>query len=187
MVSKEIVKACIDNDKTAQKAIYEAFYSYVMGICLRYSGGEDDAHAMVQEAFYTVYRNLKHFKESEPLDAWVKKDVIQASIKYIREEKTERSIVSTVHANKTNKEKPFDMSDKDIVTHAKQEDMLKAIQELTPGYRIVFNLVLMDGYSYKEIGEMLDVSEYTSKTNFEKARYSYRKNLIQHLSNSNGR
>ncbi len=187
MVSKEIIKACIDNDKNAQKAFYDAFYSYVMGICLRYSSGEDDAHIMVQEAFYRVYRNLKHFKEGELLDSWVKKDVIQASIKYIREERTERSIVSTVHTNKTGKEKQMEMTDSDIIAKAKQEDMLKAIQELTSGYRIVFNLVLMDGYSYKEIGEMLDVSEYTSKTNFEKARYSFRKNLIQHLSNSNGR
>jgi RNA polymerase sigma factor (sigma-70 family) len=160
----------------------------VMGICLRYSASEDDAHVMVQESFFRVFKSLKNFKESEqPLDVWVKQNVIQASIKYIRDDKTERSIVSTIHVNKMGKDKPEEMSDTDIVTKAKQEDMLKAIQELTPGYRIVFNLFLMDGYTYEEIGEMLDVSEYTSKTNFEKARYSFRKNLIQHLSNSNGK
>jgi len=187
MIDKEIIKGCLDNDRNAQKAVYDEFYGKMMAVCLRYSSGEDDAHEMVQEGFLKVFKSIKSFKESESLDIWIKKIMIEAFVKVIRENKGKRSIVSTVYANKAGKDKPVEMSDKDIIAKAKQDDMLKAIQELTTGYRIVFNLFLMDGYSHREIADILDVSEETSKSNFEKARYTFRKNLIQHLSNVNGK
>jgi RNA polymerase sigma-70 factor (ECF subfamily) len=187
MIDKEIVKGCIDNNRAAQKALYEAFYNKMMGVCLRYAQGEDDAHEMVQEGFFKVYKMLKYFKENEILEEWVKKNMIEASIKYIKEDKNQRSIVSTVYATKPGKEKIVDLTDTEIAAKAKQADILTAVQELTKGYRIVFNLYLIDGYSYKDIAEMIDVSEETARANFERAKFSFRKNLIQHLSNSNGK
>jgi RNA polymerase sigma-70 factor (ECF subfamily) len=187
MIDKEIIKGCLDNNRDSQKTLYDEFYGKMIGVCMRYSTGEDEAHEMLQEGFLKVFKNFKNYKESETLELWVKKNVIEGAIKYIRDDKNKKSIVSTVYANKMGKEKPVEMSDSEIVMEAEQGDFLNAVQQLSSGYRIVFNLFFMDGYSHAEIAEMLDISEDTSKTNFEKAKYSFRKNLIQHLSSTNGK
>ena len=182
MNENEIIRGCIEGYPEFQKALYETFYKKMMGICIRYSGEETEAHKMLQEGFITIYKNFKRYKESEPLESWLKKIMIDAAITHIRSDKEKRMIVSTVHENKGNsKIKPTDFSDEILIQELGKTQMLKALQSLTSGYRIVFNLFFIDGFTHEQIAEILNISEETSKTNLEKARFAFRKNLIQYV------
>ncbi len=179
MEEKEIIKGCLENNKESRKALYEKFYGRMFGICLRYSGGEAEAHDMLQEGFLKMYKNLRSYKENESLESWVKKYTIDVCINHIRSDKDKRLIVSTVHENKgVIKTVSNEMSDDDILAHIQREDILRAIQELSSGYRIVFNLFLVDGYSQSKISEMLNISEDTTKVNFEKSRFAETKDAL---------
>lgn len=188
MNDKDLIKGCLENDRDSQKALYDRFYGKMFGLCLRYSSGEDEAHEMLQEGFLLIYKNLKNFKENEPFDLWFKKMMIDACIKHIRNDKRKKLIVSTVYANKgIIKDKSINLNDNAIVAKIKIDTVLKAVHELSSGFRIVFNLFLIDGYTYKEISEMLDISEDTAKSNLEKTMFTFRKNLTEHLNDSDGK
>lgn len=180
MDEKEIIKGCKENNLSCQKSLYEHFYGKMMGVCLRYSSGETEAHEIIQEGFLKIYKNIRQFKEEEPFELWMKKNMIEVAVKYIRSDKEQRLIVSTVHETKAGaKTKVAAISDDEIIANIQQKEVLKAVQELSLGYRIVFNLMLIDGYSLQETSEVLSISELTSKANFEKSRFAFRKNLIQ--------
>jgi RNA polymerase sigma factor (sigma-70 family) len=182
MNENEIIRGCIEGYPEFQKALYETFYKKMMGICIRYSGEEEEAHKILQEGFITIYKNFKRYKDSEPLEVWLKKNMIDTAITHIRSDKDKRMIVSTVHENKGNtKQKSVDVSDETLIQELSKTQMLTALQSLTSGYRIVYNLFFIDGFTHEQIAEILNISTDTSKTNLEKARFAFRKNLIQYV------
>lgn len=180
MNENEIVKGCLKNNKESQKALYEHYYSSMFGVCLRYAKNTDEAKEMVHEGFAGVFNDLKNHKPSEPLDSWVKNVMIHACIEYLRKNKG-NMIVSTVHANKDESQalKSDIITDEQMLARADKETILKALQELAPAYRKVYNLNVIDGYSHKKIAEMLDIGEETSELTLNKAKFSLQKNLKQ--------
>jgi|ERR1019366_611652 RNA polymerase sigma-70 factor (ECF subfamily) len=178
MNEREIIEGCLENNRESQKALYDRFYGKMLGVCLRYSNGSDEAKEMFHEGFFKVFKNLQNFRESNSLEEWVKRMIVNASIEHIRNNKQNRLIVSTVYANKNTVKQAQNMSDDKLVLHINKEEILKAIQQLTPGYRTVFNLFVIEGYPHKEIAEMLDISEDTSKSNLAKAKFALRGNLM---------
>lgn len=186
MSEHEIIKGCLKNNRESQKALYELFYGKMLGVCLRYSNSIVDAKEVMNEGFLNVFENLNNVKENDLIENWIRKIMIRTAIDHIRKNKQNLLIVSTVHANKKNGITPEQISDDALISKISKEEILKAVQELTPGYRTVFNLSEIDGYSHKEIAEVLDISEDTSKLNLSKAKFALRKNLIQFLNTDNG-
>lgn len=186
MSEQEIIKGCLKNSRESQKALYELFYGKMLGVCLRYSNNIIDAKEVLNEAFLNVFENLHNLKENDAVESWIRKIMIRTAIDHIRKNKQNLLIVSTVHANKKNNNTTEQISDDALISKISKEEILKAVQELTPGYRTVFNLSEIDGYSHKEIAETLDISEDTSRLNLSKAKFALRKNLIQFLNTDNG-
>ena len=154
----------------------------MLDVCLRYASDENQAHQMLQEGFVNVYKKIKSYKSSGVFEPWLKMVVIETAILHIRNDKNQRMIVSTVHENKgTYKHKQSEITDEVIINSISKGDMLKGLQSLTSGYRIAYNLFLIDGFSHEQIADILNVSPEISKTNFEKARFAFRKNLIQYV------
>ncbi len=182
MSESEIIKGCLNYNRESQKALYEQFHSKMLGICLRYSRDNQEAKTMLRSGFLKVFANLKSFNGSTPLENWIKEEMVKATIDHLRKIK-QNLIVSTVHANDKTINVGEDITDDEIILQIDTQQILKAVQELTPAYRTVFNLFVVDKHSHKQIAEMLDISENTSESNLSKAKYNLRKNILRSFSN----
>jgi RNA polymerase sigma factor (sigma-70 family) len=177
MNEADIIKGCLRNDRASQKQLYELYYGKMLGVCLRYSKTNAEAKDILHEGFLKAFSALKTFDLHTPFETWIKKIMITTAVDHLRRNKHNYLIVSTVNAY----EKPTPVEEvvnDDAFANINKEELLKAVQELTPAYRTVFNLFLIDGYSHKEIAEILDVSEETSKSNLSKAKFNLKKNLV---------
>lgn len=178
MNENDIIKGCLKNDRASQKALYEQHYSKMLGVCLRYAKDKDTAKDVLHEGFFKVFNNLKNFNGSGSFEGWIRRIMVNTSIDHLRKNKQNYLIVSTVYANDKASSVAEEIDDEDLLLNINKEDILKAVQELTPAYRTVFNLYVIEEFSHKEIAEMLDISEGTSKSNLSKAKFNLRKNLM---------
>ncbi|HEY0029236.1 MAG TPA: sigma-70 family RNA polymerase sigma factor [Bacteroidia bacterium] len=181
MNETEIIKGCLKNDRASQKILYEHFYSKMLGVCLRYSKSSDEAKDILHEGFLKVFDGLKNFKANGSFEGWIRRIMVNTAIDHLRKNKQNYLIVSTVYANEKASNMAEEISDDDLVLQIDKDEILRAVQELTPAYRTVFNLYVVEEYTHKEIAEMLDISEGTSKSNLSKAKFNLRKNLMHHL------
>ena len=188
MTESEIIRGCIKYDRNAQKALYELYYATMMGVCLRFSKNTEEAKTILKEGFLKVFHTIASLNSILPSESWIRTIIINTAIEYLRRNRQEYLIVSTVNAyEKTEGYKEETISDDELLNRLGTEDIIKALQRLTPAYRIVFNLYFIEKLSTKEIGEKLGINEDTAKTNLSKARFNMKKFLIQTLRTFNGR
>ncbi len=178
MNEHDIIKGCLKNDRASQKALYEQYYSKMLGVCLRYSKDKDDAKDVLHEAFLKVFNNLKNFNGTGSFEGWIRRIMVNTSIDSLRKNKQNYLIVSTVYANEKASNLADEVEEDDLLMNIDKEEILKAVQELTPAYRTVFNLYVIEEFSHREIAEMLDISEGTSKSNLSKAKFNLKRNLM---------
>src|SRR5215831_6313935 len=147
-------------------------------VCLRYAGNPDDARDLLQEGFIKIYKNLHRFRAEGSFEGWIRRVFINTSIEQFRK-KTAR--LSAVTENEEN-----NIEDPDITAleSLAEKDIINIIQELSPGYRTVFNLYVVEGYTHKEIGDMLSISEGTSKSQLARAKSVLQKKVAQYLSDT---
>ena len=185
MDENELIKGCLKNSRESQKALYDYYYNKMFGVCLRYSKDSDEAKEIIQEGFLNVFSNIKHLKGGDSLESWIKNIIVQTTIGHLGKNK-QNLIVSTVYANSTTVNHAENLSDREIILNIDKERLLKAVQQLTPAYRKVFNLFVIEGYNHKTIAEMLDISEETSEISLAKAKFNLRKNIMQLSKQTNG-
>ncbi len=187
MNETEIIKGCIKNDRACQKVLYDYFFSEMLGVCLRYSNNEEVAMDILHEGFLKIFLNIKNFNNSGTFEGWVRRIMVNTCIDSLRKGKQNYQIVSTVYANETIPDVPEELEDEEILIHIEKEEILKAVQKLTPAYRTIFNLYVVEEYSHKQIADMLEISEGTSKSNLSKAKFNLRKNLIHLIKTPDGK
>ncbi|HMQ47324.1 MAG TPA: RNA polymerase sigma factor [Saprospiraceae bacterium] len=171
---KELIKACIRRDRWAQKMLYEEHYSVMMGVCLRYANDENEAIDILHEGFIKVFVNINKYQPGTSLPAWIRRIMVNTAIdfyrKNIRRRTEDLEQAYQLHTN-----------DADAISQCTEQEILEAIQQLSPAYRAVFNLYVMEGYSHKEIADMLDITESTSRSNLVKARLKLKSLLSSRL------
>lgn len=178
MNEHDIIKGCLKNDRASQKALYEQHYSKMLGVCLRYAKDKEEAKDVLHEGFLKVFGNLKNYNGTGSFEGWIRRIMVNTSIDHLRKAKQNYLIVSTVYANEKAANMAEEVAEDDLLLNIDKEEVLKAVQELTPAYRTVFNLYVMEEMTHKEIAEMLDISEGTSKSNLSKAKFNLKKNLM---------
>mgnify|MGYP000214783804 CR=1 FL=1 len=162
-----IMEACVRKERWAQQQVYEAFYGGMMGVCLRYSNNEQEAFDILQEGFIKVFRYVAKYKPGTSLYSWIKRIMVNTAIDYYRKENRRRTEdLDTAYS--------LSSQDPNAVSQMTSEEILDCIQTLTAAYRNVFNLYVIEGYSHREIGEILGISESTSRSNLVKARSKLR-------------
>jgi RNA polymerase sigma-70 factor (ECF subfamily) len=184
MTDSELINGCIKLDKACQRHLYEQFYGKMMAVCMRYAKNRDEASDILNEGFMKVYTNLKTFASNGSFEGWIRRIIVNTAIDYLRKNRHEYLIVNTVYASESGMSKTQEIEDDDIFRNISQEDIIKAIQSLSPAYRTVFNLYVIEEFTHKEIAEKLDISEGTSKSNLSKAKYNLKKNLAHLISNT---
>lgn len=167
----DFIQACINNERWAQKHLYEHHYSLMMTVCRRFANCEEDALDILHEGFIKVFRNISLYNTGTSLSAWIRRIIINTAIDYYRKE-LRRKTEDISMANH------IGVHDADAVSQLSAEEILKALQQLTLSYRSVFNLYVIEGYSHKEIAEALGITESTSRSNLVKARTKLRQILL---------
>lgn len=185
MTESELITACIKNDKTARKQFCDLYYKRLAYIALRYCKNNAQSEPLVLQGFSHVFSQLNLFKSQDKLSLYefVKHEFIKYSIVYIKGIRNEYYVASTVKAAE-NKNNSYDLFlDANYVDFKSmdQETLLKAIQELVPSQRVVFNLYVIDNYSISEISDILETSEQTIKSNLEKSRFNLQKLIEKKL------
>ncbi|RMF26278.1 MAG: RNA polymerase sigma factor [Bacteroidetes bacterium] len=169
---KDLLLACLRQERWAQRLIYEEYYGKMMGVCLRYAGNSDEALDILHEGFIKVFRNIGKYEPGTSLSAWIRRIMVNTAIDFYRK---------AVRRRTEDIEQAYDLSFQgaDAVSNLTEEEILKAVQELSPAYRAVFNLYVIDGYSHKEIADILGITESTSRSNLVKARLKLKEKLIR--------
>ena len=158
-----LIKACSNGDSKAFRKIYEIHSGTMYSICLRYMNNEDEAKDALQEGFIKVFKNISKFKFTGSFEGWMKRIFVNSSIELIRKRKMHLD-VSELNSNELPLTAKIETGSLDA------EKMMTLVQQLPEGYRTVFNMFIVDGYSHKEISNYLEISESTSKTQLFKAR-----------------
>lgn len=158
-----LISACIRKERWAQKVLYEEQYPKMMGVCLRYAGNQDEALDILHEGFIKVFKNLHRYEPGTALSSWIRRIMVNTAIDYYRK---------MVRRRTEDIETAFDLSvpDADALSQLSEQEILQSVQELSPAYRAVFNLYIIEGYSHKEISDLLGITESTSRSNLVKAR-----------------
>lgn len=180
MTDEELIKKCTCNDLLAQKTFYEKFAGKMFGVCLRYMNGNDEAQDVLQDGFVKVFDNLKKYQKKGSLEGWVRRIMVNTALDQIRRNKKFSDNVEVDSVSYLLSDTSF------IIEELEAEDLLKIINNLPVGYRVVFNLFAIEGYSHKEIANRLGITESTSKSQYSRARKILRTVLLKNEYVENG-
>ncbi|MBD98445.1 MAG: RNA polymerase subunit sigma-70 [Verrucomicrobia bacterium] len=166
-ITKEILDACLQGKRSAQNELYKEVFSYLMSICIRYKNDYDSAGSSLNSIFLKILSNLSQFNNKDSFVAWMKRIAVNHLIDEYRKQKREQSRVSYLDDLSVSK-LPFSIHAKEAELEC--EYLLKMIRELPVLTAKVFNLYAIDGFKHREIGELLEMSENTSKWHLSQAR-----------------
>jgi RNA polymerase sigma factor (sigma-70 family) len=168
---ESFIQACIRKERWAQKKLYEDNYSAMMAIAVRYADSNDDALDILHEAFIKIFKNIEKYNIGTSINAWIKRIVVNTSIDYYRKEKRRRT-------EDIDNEQHHVAYDADVISQISSEEILHALQLLSPSYRSIFNLYVIEGYTHKEISIMMNITESTCRSNLVKARFKLKTILL---------
>ena len=175
---KDCINGCKNNNRTSQRKIYEYLYSPMMIVCLRYASDKQEASDILQDAFLKVFDKIGLYNDDGSFEGWVRRIIVNTSIDAIRKKKKE------ILTEDTSLYQDVKLEEDDITTpydNIEINDVVLAMQNLSPVYQAVFNMYVMDGMTHQEIANKLEISVGTSKSNLSKARQKIKKLLIEKL------
>lgn len=164
MSDEQLISDCLAGKPSAQKALYERFSRKMMGVCMRYADSYEEAQDVLQDAFVKVFEKLGTYSGNGSFEGWVRRIFVNTSLDHYRKSKMERQMQDIDDVGYAL------ASGEDIISDITANDLLEILKKIPPGYRMVFNLYVIEGYSHKEIAEELNITENTSKSQFSRAR-----------------
>lgn len=169
----DIIKGCIKGERSCQKSLYEHFASKMLGVCMRYAKDKSEAEDMLQEGFLKVFLNINKFKNEGSFEGWVRRIMIFTAI--------------NVYKYRLRKYKEdFDHEEHDapyndgIIDKISAKEIMMLMHQMPEGYKVIFNLYTVEGYTHKEIAKMLGIAEGTSKSQYSRARQFLQQALAKH-------
>lgn len=171
---KEIIDGCIRGIEKYQKMLYYQYFSKMMAVCMRYARDKDEAQDLLHEGYIKVYKNIGQFQWNGSFEGWIRRIMVNTAINYYHKNYLTRitDYVDTSPDKSDEHYTPehFVESKPDAISAISAQELLNMVQNLSPAYKMVFNLYAIEGYTHKEIAEKLNVTEGTSKSNLAKAR-----------------
>jgi RNA polymerase sigma factor (sigma-70 family) len=173
IAEKELVKQCLKNNHAAQEVFYRMFARKMYGICLRFARAGIEADDILQEGFIKVFINLPKFEFKGSLEGWIRRIIVNSAIDYSKKHIHDYQEIDIENTDQ------YEVAEDDITSRLAADDIITLIQELPDSKRIIFNLFAYEGYSHKEIAEMLNISVMTSKSQLSKAKKMLQERLLQ--------
>jgi RNA polymerase sigma-70 factor (ECF subfamily) len=174
LTDSDLIQGSIEGDRQIQKTLYSRFAPKMYSVCLRYSGNAEDAQDLLQEGFIKVFKNLNKFRGDGSFEGWIRRIFVNTSIEHFRKKVNLYTVSET-------QEVTIEDKGLNVLDNLAEKDLMTMIQELSPGYRAVFNMHVIEGYSHKEIADILSINEGTSKSQLARAKVVLRKMVENRL------
>ncbi len=168
---EQIIRGCKKNERKAQRLLYDRYAPKMLGVCMRYAQNRHEAEDILQEGFIKIFLRIKQFENKGSFEGWIKKIIVNTAISNFRKNNRHyyHEEIDNISENNTRTYVPnYEFT---------KNELLQVIRELPEGYRIVFNLFAIEGYKHKEIAELLNINETTSKSQFSRAKKLIKKRL----------
>lgn len=172
MNTERLIEGCKKNDRKAQEQLYRLLASKMLGVCLRYASSSFDAEEMLQAGFIKVFTHMHQYTGAGSFEGWVRRIMVNTAIEYCRKDiKMERieQLGEQEHLYSGSVE----------INYLEAKDLMNMVQELAPGYRVIFNMYAIEGFSHKEIAETLNITESSSKSQLSRARVRLQEKIKQ--------
>ncbi len=171
---EDVICACKRQERWAQQLLYEEYYSKLMVVCLRYANNEHDALDILHESFIKIFQHIDRYQIGTSLLSWMRRIIVNTAIDFYRKRMRRRTeeLAQAAHISQ---------EEIDAISHCSEQEILLAVQQLSPTYRTIFNLFVVEGYSHKEIADLLDITESTSRSNLVKARMKLKALLTREI------
>lgn len=167
-----MIKGCVSQNQQCQKALFNTYAGKFMTVCIRYARDEMEAEDFLQEGFVRIFNNLHQFKFEGSFEGWMRRVVVNVCLK-----KLQKKNLHFVELVDYSSQMPNVNST--AVTNLGEDDLMRLIQKLPEGYKIVFNLNIIEGYSHEEIADMLQIQASTSRSQLVKARKMLQTQILE--------
>jgi RNA polymerase sigma factor (sigma-70 family) len=164
MTEEAILAGCLRNNATAQKELYARYSPKMLSVCYRFAHNREDAEDMLQEGFIKVFSQIHTFRNQGAFEGWIRRIVVHTCINILKKNKKFNESVDLIHAT------TLQVREETIPSIVQAKQVVECIRILPIGYRTVLNLYAIEGYSHKEIADMLDIEESTSRSQYTRAR-----------------
>ena len=171
MDETQLINGCRKGDRLAQKELYERYSRKMMGVCLRYVSDRETARDLLQDGFVKVFTSMDSYSGIGSFEGWMRKIFVNCALEYLRKSDVLRE--STDLDNTAELIQP----DASVISNMSAAELMQLVQELPAGFRTVFNLFAIEGYSHKEISDMLNITESTSRSQFTRAKQMLQKRI----------
>jgi len=179
MTEQTIIQGCLQNDLLAQRELYNMFSPKMLSVCYRFAQHREDAEDMLQEAFIKVFTQIHTFQNKGAFEGWIRRIVVHTCINFLKKYKKFNEHVDLDYANN------LFVKEESIPSIMQAKQVVECIRLLPLGYRTVLNLYAIEGYSHKEVGELLEIGESTSRSQYTRAKAMLetilvKKRIIEH-------
>jgi RNA polymerase sigma factor (sigma-70 family) len=168
----ELIKRCRSGERKAQELLYKQFAAKMLGVCMRYATDKMEAEDMLQDGFIKVFKKIDEFRSEGSFEGWIRRIMVHSSIEYYRKHHKIMQVVDLDEGNEPSVNPA-------VFANMDAKDLLALIQQWAPGYRMVFNLYAIEGYSHKEIGEIMGISDGASKSQLSRARAILKEQILK--------
>lgn len=172
MTEKYLIQACIRGDQKSQEALFRQYSGKMLAVCRRYTRHHMEAEDVLQDAFIKVFRNLEKFEQRGSFEGWIRRIVVNTALKNIDKKSFTNEQIGGAQDYDSG-------AAPSVYSSLGAEDLMQLIARLPEGYRLVFNLYAIEGFSHKEIAELLDIGESTSRSQLVKARKMLQEMILQ--------
>lgn len=171
MDERQLIEGCRRGDRLAQKELYERYSRRMMGVCLRYANDRETARDLLQDGFVKVFTGMDSYSGAGSFEGWMRKIFVNCALEYLRK--------SDVLRDSTDLDNTAELihPESSVLSDMSAAELMKLVQELPTGFRTVFNLFAIEGYSHKEISEILKITESTSRSQFTRAKQMLQKRI----------
>ncbi len=174
MTEEELIRGCIREEAACQRQLFNQYASRMLGVCNRYARNAADAEDILQDAFIKIFDKIHQFKFEGSFEGWVRRIMVNTALKKYSLRRYEKEVVG--YEIKDRDESAMEPS---AYTHLNQKEILDLINNLPDGYRLIFNLYVLEGFAHEEIAEMLHIQPGTSRSQLVKARTMLQKQILQ--------
>lgn len=163
ITESDLISGCIDGDRRMQEELYRRFSPRMYAVCLRYAGSSEEAEDILQEGFIKIFKKLSSFRGEGSFEGWIRRVFVNTAIEHFRRKRYLQPVTEK-------EENTIEGKYISVLDTLAEKDILDLVRQLSPGYRTVFNMYVVEGYTHKEIGDILGISEGTSKSQLSRAK-----------------
>jgi RNA polymerase sigma factor (sigma-70 family) len=170
----DLISGCINGDRKMQRELYERFSAKMFGVCLRYAGSTEEAEDILQEGFIKVFKKIGSYRGEGSFEGWIRRIFVNTAIEQFRR----KTYLQPITEREENSVEATYLS---VLDSLAEKDIVKLVQQLSPGYRTVFNMYVVEGYTHRQIAEALGISEGTSKSQLSRAKIILQELVKKHI------